>query len=468
MAVESNLIFTMPLVRRHDDVGIRFLRLAVFTLLPISILAPVVRLNSDFWLKLDQLLIPVVMGIYLFLMLAGMARTIQFNPMFLVAAAFIVCTGCSLIYGSQVIGHPLLTSDLFELVKPVFPWFFFTLAYEADFSDDALRKLNRIMLASGIPICLYAYAQWFNMGFTAFLQPYYSGGLHDEGGLAHYRRVYSTLSNPNFLGMLMTWLIAAFTLGAVFRVGSRAWNVAMLVATLVTLTMTGSRYGLIDTGLVLLLILIMPTSTEEGAKRRRRVLVAALPITLFAVLVISLSNKSTADRFEQLGSPLQENSLRMRLDGLWQDAFSQFLASPLLGQGPAKIIFSRVYTDSEYLQILKEYGLVGLLPYVCLYLVPLGMVWKGLRVVWEHEPWIENHLPAMYWALCVALIIIVTALFMNVGMSTYFNFSLAPFLWMWMGLAAGCARSLAGILAHQPPATHSPCVTKVFRHSGSV
>src|SRR5208282_3876794 len=245
MVLGSNLAPGLSLARGHRDLGIRFLRLSVISLMPISILAPVVRLNGDFWIKLDQLLLPVIAAIYLCLMFAGLARPIHLNPLFFVAVTFCACIACSLVYGTQVIGHPLLLSDFFELIKPLFPWLFFTLAYEADFSEDSLRTLNATMFLSILLICLYAYGQWFDLGFTSYLQPYYSGGPHDDGGLAHYRRVYSTLSNPNFLGMLMTWVIAAFVLGAQFRVCKRAWNIALLVASLVTLTMTGSRYGLI-------------------------------------------------------------------------------------------------------------------------------------------------------------------------------------------------------------------------------
>lgn len=442
MAIASNLTVSLPIARERADLGVKFLRLAVISLMSISIVAPVVRLSSDFWLKLDQLLLPVIAAIYVCLLLAGLARPIRFNPLFVVAISFCACIGCSLVYGTSIIGHPFLVRDLFDLVKPLFPWLFFTLAFEADLSEQSLRMLNRTMFFSIMLICLYAYAQWFNFGFTAYLQPYYSGGLHDEGGLAHYRRVYSTLSNPNFLGMLMTWVIAGFTLAALFRVGNRLSNIVLLFASVVTLTMTGSRYGLIDTGLVLVLLLFLPTNSENGKKRRRAVVLAALPLALGAVLIISLSNQATLDRFQQLRSPLQENSLRARLDSLWRDAFDEFAESPLLGHGPAKIIFSKVYTDSEYLQILKQYGLIGLVPYLCLFLLPLRMVWKGLRAIRERETWIERHLPATYWALCVSFVMIVTALVMNIGMSTYYNASLVAFLWMWMGIGAGCAKRI--------------------------
>jgi O-antigen ligase len=445
----SNLAFRTPLATSRSDIGVKFLRFAVLCVMAISVLAPVIRLTTDFWIKLDWLLLPVIGGIYFLLMLSGVARPVRANPLLIVTILLCITVACSLLYGTRIIGHPLLLSDLFDLVKPLFPFLFFTMGYEADFSEDSLRLLNMTLFACVFLVSLYAYAQWLNLDFTAALQRYYSGGLHDEGGLAHYRRVYSTLSNPNFLGMFVTWVIGAFTLGALFGVCNRAWNLVLLLMALVTLAMTGSRYGLIDTSLVLLLILFMPTTTPRGRNRRRTVLLAALPLALAAVLAVSLSNKGTRDRFQQLESPLKENSLRMRLDSLWRDAFDKFVESPLLGHGPAKIVFSKIYTDSEYLQVLKEYGLIGLVPYLCLFLIPLGMVWKGLRFVRWNESSVEQRLPATYWALCVSFVVIVTALFMNIGMSTYFNFSLLPFLWMWMGIGASSAQRVRETILRQ-------------------
>jgi O-antigen ligase len=350
-----------------------------------------------------------------------------------------------MLYGTQVLGHPLLVRDLLELPKPWIPVLFFTLALEADLTEESLRALLATLLPATVIICVYAYGQWLNMGFTYYLQPLYSGGLHDDGGLAHYRRVYSTLSNPNTLGILMTWLIAAFAMAALFRVGSRFWNVTLLFASLVTVAMTGSRYGLIDTVIALLLIFALPSPAKWLKRRRRAVLMLALPLLLGVILWVSATNSATFDRYAMLGTPLQENSLRLRLDGLWRDAFDYFLRSPLLGHGPARIVFGDIYTDSEYLQILKQYGLLGLVPYLCYFLVPLAMIRSGLKHVNKAGQRLQSQWLATYWAVCLGFIMTVTALVMNIGMGSYYDQSLVAFLWMWMGIAASCARRITDL-----------------------
>ncbi len=446
MAFATGLNITLPLTSDRPNLGRQLLRFTVILLMLISILAPVVRVSAVFWLKPDELLLPVVALIYLWMLLAGLAQPIRLNPMFAVAPIFCVCITMSLIYGTQIIGHPLLARDFFELPKTIFPVLFFTLAYEADLSERSLKILAAALIPAVLLICFYAYGQWFNLGFTYYLQPLYSGGLHDEGGLAHYRRVYSTLSNPNTLGILMTWVIAAFTMAALFRVRSRFWNIAALCASLVTLAMTGSRYGLVDTIFAVILIFVLPGPTEKSRKSRQRTLLLALPVLLAVIFVVAASNRATLERFEMLRTPTQENSLRARLDRLWLDAGGQFLQSPVFGHGPARVIFSDVFTDCEYLQVLKQFGVVGLFPYLSYYFVPLAMIWKGMRYVSRAGPQAEQYWPATYWGMCLGFLVIVTALVMNIGMGTYYDTSLVAFTWMWMGIGASCADRICRLM----------------------
>jgi O-antigen ligase len=444
MEFAGNLSVEPYLTADRAEAGRKFLRCAVIILMPLSVLAPVIRITGDFWLKLELFLLPVVAIIYFWLVLVGMARPIGANALFAVALLFCACVLVSILYGAQVIGHRILGRDFFEIAKAIIPVLFFTLALEADLSEDSLRSLTRIMVPAMLLICAYAYGQWANMGFTAYLQPLYSGGLHDDGGLAHYRRVYSTLSNPNYLGMLMTWMVAAFALAVLLKVGNRFWNIVVLFASLASLAMTGSRYGLINTALALVLIFFLPAPSQEGRRRNRSILLAAVPFLIGAFALVAISNRATLDRVQQLRNPLQENSLRLRLDGLWKDAGEKFAESPLVGHGPAKVIFGGVITDSEYLDILKEFGLIGFLVYLGYFLVPLAMIWSGLRRVRSIGPWLEGGRRAIYWAMCLSFIMIVTALVMNIGMSTYYNPSLLAMLWMWMGIGASCARRCVG------------------------
>ena len=100
-------------------------------------------------------------------------------------------------------------------------------------------------------------------------------------------------------------------------------------------------------------------------------------------------------------------------------------------------------TDSEYLDVLKEFGIVGFLAYMPFYLLPLFLMWRGLRSGQLASPLLEAHIPATFLILRVGIVMIVTALLMNVALTTFYNQLLQAFLWIWMGLGVRSAKMIS-------------------------
>jgi hypothetical protein len=324
--------------------------------------------------------------------------------------------------------------------------FFFTVAYEAQLTESSLRRLLNFFALALLFVCLYAWGQWAGFGAADRLNAYYSAGQHVESTLQYGRRVYSTMGNPNVLGQLMTWSIGAFTIAAVFRVGSTAKNIFLSLACLVTLGMTGSRYALISTtlGTALILAMLLPATS----RRRTGQLVFTLSLLLvfgWTIAAVATSNRITLDRLESLRNPMQTDSLRQRLDSLWRDARDDFIRSPFLGRGPAKTIFTGIVTDSEYLDVVKEFGVIGSLPYIAYYVFPLYLLWRGLRAGKRSPTELEERIPATFLVLRLSFVMAVTALVMNIGMSTFYNLLLQGFLWIWLGLGARAAKSITEV-----------------------
>src|SRR5262249_15841406 len=160
------------------------------------------------------------------------------------------------------------------------PVAFFTIAYEADLSELSLRRLLAFFSFSILLVCFYAWGQFFGLGFAYKLNPYYSMGGHIDVALEYARRVYATIGNPNVLGSLMTWAVVLFLLAALFRVGNQLRNIGIAAACLITLVMTGSRYGLLSIGLGFLLILLLVATTRRQRLTRVGGLLALLPACL--------------------------------------------------------------------------------------------------------------------------------------------------------------------------------------------
>jgi O-antigen ligase len=431
------------LSQTHPRVAVRIARATAVALICFSIIVPVINLSSAMpWFKIEQLAVLPIILAYAWLLLAGRAKLISLNPLFLIGFLYSLCILVSLAYGSLFLGHTAIVRDIYEVPKILFPVIFLTLGVEANLNEQSLRRLLDFLSLTILLICLYAWAQWMNLGISDYLARFYSGGEHIEGALSHYRRVYSTMGNPNVLGQLLTWSIGAFTLAALFRVGDRFRNLAMSFVCVVTLVMTGSRYGLLNTGLVLLLILCLPSSL-----RRQRLGATALLLVLFSVFggvayFVASGNATTFDRLQTLRNPLTTDSYRARVDALWRDAGEEFIQSPFFGHGPAKAIFSDVITDSEYLDVLKEFGLVGFFIYLGYFAYPLVKLWQGLKHARAASASLEQALPATFWALRLSFIMVVTALAMNIGMSTLYNPALQGFLWLWLGIGISAGRSL--------------------------
>jgi O-antigen ligase len=416
-------------------------RVLIFTLMSLSILAPAITITPTLpWMKAEQLLLPLVFLLYGWMLLSGSARLIRLNGMFIVGGLFCFSVLLSIWYGADILHHPVIFRDYYELPKVWLPVIFFTIALEADLSEASLQRLLSYFAASVSLVCLYAWAQFANLGFTYKLNNLYSAGSHIDIGLRNHGRVYSTMGNANVLGQLMTWAIVGFTMAFLFRVGGRARNILVAFACLVTLAMTGSRYGLLTATIGLVMILALPSASNRRRLAQLGLLVLILPAFVWSFDVTVKTNQGNAQRLASLRHPLEVDSLRSRLDDLWLDAANDFVRSPFVGYGPAKSFYTGVYTDSEFLDVLKEFGIVGFLPYLAYYLFPMFLLWRGLRAAKRAGPLWEERFPATSLTLRLAFVFAVTALVMNIGESTFYNQLLQAFLWLWLGLGVSCAR----------------------------
>ena len=448
-------------------------RFGLIALICLCVLAPPITISANsLWVRAEQLLLPLFIGVYGLFLLMGCVKPIQWNGMFLAAAAFCVCILLSIWYGSAALHHTVLLSDFFELPKAWLPVIFFTIGCEAELSEDSLRRLLNWFTVAILLVCLYAWAQWMDLGITLPLNLLYSSGNHDDV-LKSVRRVYSTMGNANVLGELMVWSIVAFILRALSRTENLAANLAIAFACMVTTAMTASRYALINTVSGIALIFLPPCSFGSKGAQRKGLLLALIPAFLIVIFAVAISNPRTSDRFKTLQNPLQVDSLRERLDDTWVDATAAFMQSPIVGNGPAKAIFSDFFTDSEDLDILKKYGVVGFIPYFCYFLIPIYLCWKGLQASRQSDPGIlGSRLPITFLTLRLSFILAVTAIVMSIGMSTFNTPLLQAFLWVWLGIGARSAKVIADVSqAHVPLRSEVRGVTRAqvgpIRHYGA-
>jgi O-Antigen ligase len=435
-------------------------QLGIISMVCLTVTAPYIVISQSLpYFRAEQLLLPIFVGAYVWLLLTGVTRTIRPNGMVLVGLLFFICTAISTFYGAVILGHPLYLPDLYELPKVWFPVAFFTIAYEANLSESGLRRLIAAFSVAILLVCFYAWCQFVGLGFTYKLNSYYSSGGHIDAGLSYARRVYATMGNPNALGILMTWALVLFLLAALLHVGGRLRNGFIALACLATLTMTGSRYALITAVIGIGLVLVFVSSTGRRGRSRIFLFVLLVPLFVWMFQTVALSNRRTLNRFEALRNPLKVDSLRQRLDVLWPETWAEISRSPLVGNGPGKLFFTRrdkyvpaeSFVDSEYLVVLRSEGILGFLAFLSYYVYPLYLMRKAQRVVPNLSNLLLERASATLVTLHAGFIFGALALIMNVGMGTFYNPILQGFLWLWLGIGAGSARTILDLVPHYHP-----------------
>jgi hypothetical protein len=375
---------------------------------------------------------------YGWMLLAGKARKLRPHAFYIIAGLFSVSVTLSIYYGVNILHHDLSIRDFTEIPKAWLPVLYFTAGYEVQLSESGLRRLLNFLGVATIIICLFGWAQYLNWRIAALLMPYYGDGGHNDYALQMYHRVYSTLTNPNVLSQFLSWTMIAYTLALVFQVGSRLRNVVIPAFCLITIVLSGSRYGILSAAFGFLLVLGLAIKTRRGVFR----VVSLVMLFVLFSSIFMLTQKGSyiaTKRFDELRNPMQVASLRGRLDLLWVEAIDYFLSSPVIGHGPAKNIFRWVYTDSEYLDILKWYGAVGFVIYLSYYCWPMLRLRKGLKDSDRLGPPLEHHLQANLLVTRFGFVALWMALFMNIGMFTCFNWYIMGYLWLWTGISVRAA-----------------------------
>jgi hypothetical protein len=420
--------------------------IAMIALVCASVLMPPIRFSDNFpYVRAEQLLLATVFVGYAWFALAGYARKIHCNGMFVIGSLYAFCVALSTWYGADMLHHQVIFRDFYEIPKVLFPVLFFTVAYEAELQEESLRMLLKCFGVATFLVCVYAWSQFDGLAFTYRLNGFYSGGEHIDLLLTNVGRVYSTMANPNVLGQLMSWCLVAFTMAALAGVGSRIWNIVLAFACLVTLAMTASRYGLITASLGILLIFAFPSRSGRQRSAQLVLLLLLLPVFALTFRAVATVNRSGIQRIQTLQDPLHTDSLQGRLDVRWVDAAKDIARSPWIGNGSAKEFFGDIITDSEYLDMLKQFGIVGFSVYLAYYIFPLYLLGKGLTATRRVNSSIEERLPATLLTLRLSFVMIILALAMSIGESTFTNLLLQGFLWMWMGLGARSARTLRDV-----------------------
>ncbi len=205
---------------------------------------------------------------------------------------------------------------------------------------------------------------------------------HSLVGNYKYPRIVSTKPNPTQYGFIA--IIAVYIQLMYFKYYKHKWvGIASIALILTSLMMTLSRTTQIAFVVSIIVYCFMKVKSSKGIIKALIALMVEITI-IFAILQI-LPEELTW-RLEQSTDLDSVSSWNDRI-GKWEEYIEIIDQNLLFGIGPVKNLVSELgYVDSEFFQILIQYGLIGFLIYIITVLSPLCYYKKNRNITIYYLP----------------------------------------------------------------------------------
>ena len=221
-------------------------------------------------------------------------------------------------------------------------------------------------------------AQYYNLfGINQLIQPYAPEDIERMKILveqAGWRRAVGTLGNPNYWGLLLSMLACVVSYRLFWE---KRWIYApLLLGLLGSILLTGSRSALVA---YLGALVVGGGLFFFAVNKKPSMVVAAFFAVLAVVAIVRLdfsSGVETSGRYSL--DRLDTLEMRVAVWGRILDEMTERPISFVVGQGTRKDANVVGYADNAYIKILREHGLVSLIPY--LFLIGF-MIRRTLRLV---------------------------------------------------------------------------------------
>lgn len=432
--------------------GAQGAEICVFALVTTILLTPAIQPFRGFpSIRLEQILVVGICYLYLIALMAGGAHRPEYHYPYLWLILFSVLVMGSLVYGAVFLKQEIIGRDYYEVPKIWLAVLLFMIGFEARLGEKSLRRFLVVLGLCTVTICAYAAAQYWRLPGVDVLDNFYFLTEDNYNGMIRYGRIYATFGNANVLGQFLSCMTICYITAVLGRVGRRMWSTILTLLAMLVLTLTASRYGLISTSFGSLLVLAL----VGFSGRRNSARIAAFFLLCSALAGIYVTTEKGSPyiqaRSEELRHPEEVRSVRDRLDNLWLDSYDDLKVSPILGYGPSKKRYGEAVTDSEDLDVLRRYGLLGFAVYFSVFLWVLIKLFRGLKAIKSLVRSQESAWSANVLMVCAGFVLTLMDIGMNIGMSTFYNFQFGSFFWLFLGLATRSAQTVTQVSAQSVP-----------------
>jgi hypothetical protein len=397
--------------------------LCYLTIMAVALTSGMERGKPIPLLRTNEAVFVLSLGIAFVIMLTRKNRyPINFDR--LGVALFVLVLGTSIIPGTyhMVRGTTLTFQDAIILLAPYqYAFLFLMFAYLPSNNRERLGIIKFMLVCSAV-VAVVGVLQAAKIGFVTDLLHNWYGSSHEKLA-ASYGRITSLLGSWNTLGIFMMFNLIILWAFGISRPSDLGWPTILAVGgvCIACLILSGSFAGVI--GLILGIMLI---SMFLGVYLNRR------NIILFLVMIIAISvtfvlfQQTILIRWnQQFGYGGSAPSTLVARFRLWQDIYLPAIQKNLFwGINPTiPDYYAWRYTESQYLELLFSFGLVGFISYLSWNAITLNSL---LRRFYQHGDFLRT-----VSAIAITIIII---LFVAGFSNAVFTYS-GTIEYMWIILA---------------------------------
>jgi len=266
--------------------------------------------------------------------------------------------------------------DVMELVTYLKYFLLITLVVSLEIHKEELDFLSKAFVGGLIFLIIFGWGQHLNLlNMNTWLSPYFNQQHWEHLIVGNPARVLGTFDNPNFFGILTVIALSFLTVRYLFGETKFPWKLFILIGLVIKLEfLTISRTALFG---IALLFSILCVWAFLYYKRDKKTVVKIIALFLLTMALFLTASPDFFYRLSEGADFSSSTSFQGHLDR-WQAAVGTIWESPVLGWGTQKYVMTTL-VDNEYALYARRYGLVGLVVYLSLFLVPFILGWKKLK-----------------------------------------------------------------------------------------
>ncbi len=398
-----------------------------FFLICFAILSPPIRFKLIPPVRLELILIIFAWILFILAKFAkGEKIKVKITPVHKWFFIFGVSFFLSVLWAFIIKGFLPIPRDFFEIIKLL--KYFLIFAFVTNIDNDKINFKNyyfftiyMFLISASVGLIQYFdLFHNFNESYIRYLNP------AQFDGMIYGKRIVGTTGNPNDFGFLMV-LASLFSLVGILWIRNvkSIFISVFLIVFVFCIVLTLSRTALICLIVGILFVIFWKYPKKVKLKTWSKTLLLFIPIiAIFIIVIYFFAPQQFFLRIRSAINVKTESSVQIRLQ-IWKRELDIWKQSPLFGWGPGKTQMTRI-VDSEWVLILRRYGLIGLVIFV-LWLLSF---YRGIVKIQKS---IQNGMFLEIFSVSTQVSFIVMPVYM-ITLYVYHNLQITSILMIFLGL----------------------------------